>query len=48
MAHRIDKALVAVLEFLARSGPFSKTEEQVIGDYQAVWSKRQATTNKTE
>lgn len=41
MAHRFDQALAAILEFLARSWPFSKTEEQVIGNYQAVWGKRE-------
>jgi transposase len=47
MAHRIDRILSSLIEFLARTWPISKTREQVIGDYQRVWSKTDRTP-KTE
>ena len=39
MAHRIDRILSGLVEFLARAWPFSKTEEQVIEDYERAWAK---------
>ena len=48
MAHRIDRILSSLIEFIARTWPVSKTKEQVIGDYQRVWSKAGSTGDQPD